>query len=202
LKAITNLCLLLWPLLSLAQESIEVIPLRNRTAEQVIPVLQPLVAPGGALTGQAYQLIVRTSPENLAQIRQALAAIDQPQRRLKISVRFDSSAVGTRVAGGESVDQQVQAMDGGRAYISTGQARFYSETATGFEVVPRIAGSVVNLEIYAQQENYVRGGAIQGQRASSVVSGRLGEWIELAGSDSAGRSLRSQRMWLMVEDLR
>ena len=35
----------------------EVISLRHRTAEQVIPVLRPLLEPGGALSGQYNQLI-------------------------------------------------------------------------------------------------------------------------------------------------
>src|SRR5260370_38182691 len=76
---------------SLAQQALEIIPLRHRTVDQVLPVLQPLVEPGGALTGQSGQLIVRTSPANLAEIKRALEAIDRPLRRLQISVRFDDA---------------------------------------------------------------------------------------------------------------
>jgi len=35
---------------SLAQQALEIIPLRHRTVDQVLPALQPLVEPGGALT--------------------------------------------------------------------------------------------------------------------------------------------------------
>src|SRR4030066_117723 len=63
-----------------AQGTLEVIPLRHRTVEQVLPVLRPLLEPGGAMSGQSYQLIVRTSPGNLAEIRAALQAIDHPAR--------------------------------------------------------------------------------------------------------------------------
>src|SRR5437588_1620015 len=76
---------------SLAQQALEIIPLRHRTVDQVLPALQPLVEPGGALTGQSGQLIVRASPANLAEIKRALEAIDRPLRRLQISVRFDDS---------------------------------------------------------------------------------------------------------------
>src|SRR5205807_8255459 len=76
---------------SLAQQALERIPLRHRTADQVLPALQPLVEPGGALTGQAGQIIVRASPANLAESKRALEAIDRPLRRLQISVRFDDS---------------------------------------------------------------------------------------------------------------
>ncbi len=39
-----------------------------------------LLEPGGVLSGQSNQLIVRTSPRNLAEIRAALDAIDTPAR--------------------------------------------------------------------------------------------------------------------------
>lgn len=85
-------------LAAFGQGSLEVVPLQHRSAEQVIPVLRPLLEPGGALTGQGYQLFVRTSPGNLRDLRKALAAIDTAQRRLMISVRFDASADATRSA--------------------------------------------------------------------------------------------------------
>jgi type II secretory pathway component GspD/PulD (secretin) len=50
-------------------------------------VLQPLVAPGGALTGQDYTLFVRTTSGNLAEIRRVVAQLDQAQRQLLVSVR-------------------------------------------------------------------------------------------------------------------
>src|SRR5690606_38104769 len=43
----------------------QVIELQYRTAEEIIPILQPLVEEGGALSGQDYTLFVRTSPANL-----------------------------------------------------------------------------------------------------------------------------------------
>ncbi|MBS0335286.1 MAG: hypothetical protein JSS40_00375 [Proteobacteria bacterium] len=83
---------------ALGQGGLEVVPLQHRSAEQVIPVLRPLLEPGGALTGQGYQLFVRTSPGNLRDLKKALAAIDTAQRRLVISVRFDASADAARGA--------------------------------------------------------------------------------------------------------
>ena len=68
-------------------QQLEVLDLRYRTAAEVIPILQPLVEPGGALTGQDYKLFARVSRANLAQLRQALAAIDKQPRGLMVSVR-------------------------------------------------------------------------------------------------------------------
>lgn len=244
-----------------AQGTLEVIPLRHRTAEQVIPVLRPLLEPGGALSGQFNQLIVRTSPANLAQIRQVLDAIDQPQRRLMILVRFDNAEdraargvqtdarISTRGSSAdiriqdarsvqdEQVDQRIQVLEGGRAVIAAGQSRpirqrqviqtpggpVVQETvsmqgaSTGFEVVPRVSGGNVFLDIAPQREQFAPGpsGAIQSERVASTVSGRLGEWIELGGS--SGSSTRSdsgilssrertasenRRVWVKVEEIR
>ena len=60
-------------------QSLEIIELRYRSAAEVIPILQPLLESGGALTGQDYKLFVRASSANLAQLRKALAAkLDLP----------------------------------------------------------------------------------------------------------------------------
>src|SRR5262245_61649628 len=74
-----------------AQGPLEIISLKHRTADQVLPVLRPLLDPGATLTGQSNQLIVRTSAANLAELRRALEAIDRPARRLQILVRFDGA---------------------------------------------------------------------------------------------------------------
>ena len=222
-----------------AAQALEIIPLQHRTAEQVLPVLQPLLEPGGTLTGQRNQLIVRTSARNVAEIRLALQAIDRPLRRLQISVRFDdaleaareavnaSGQIGSRGTGvdvraldarssaRDVIDQRVQVLEGGRAFISTGQSRpltqrqliqtpagviaqesvVIQEAATGFEVVPRIAGDTVFLDT-----------------ASGAVRGRLGAWIELGGTAttrtreasgvaamSRSSTVESRRVWLKVE---
>jgi len=72
-----------------AQLKVEVIPLQHRTVDQVIPIIRPLVVEGGAVTGMNNQLIVKTTPDNLAQIKQVLSNLDTPMRRLMITVRQD-----------------------------------------------------------------------------------------------------------------
>lgn len=236
-----------------AQNALEIIALRHRTAEQVLPALQPLLEPGATLSGQGSQLFVRTSPANLAELRRALDAIDRPQRRLLISVRFDDTAdiasrgleasgrIGNRdsrveirgqdasVRGAERVDQRVQALEGARAMIYTGASRpvrqrqfiqtpagvvsqevtVVQETTSGFEIIPRIAGDTVQVEIAQQRE-----GAASYQRAATMASGRLGEWFELGSvAMSAARDARgitsaasstggeTRRVWIRVDEL-
>lgn len=71
-------------------DEVEVIALKYRTAEQVIPILQPLVEPGGAVSGMQSTLVIRASRANIAQLRQVLDTLDRTPRRLLISVRQDA----------------------------------------------------------------------------------------------------------------
>ena len=76
---------------SAEQMVMEVIPLKHRTAEEVVPILQPFVAEGGAISGMRNQVILSTTPANLAEIKKILSSIDGELRRLMVSVRQDES---------------------------------------------------------------------------------------------------------------
>ena len=225
-----------------AQNSLEIISLRHRTAEQVIPVLRPLVEPGGTLSGQGTQLFVRASPSNLDDLRRAIESIDRPAKRLQISVRLDDafnrsrSGFDVREGAQEAsrsregrIDQTIQVIDGGQAMISAGPQRTVTQRqmiqtpagvvsqpvtvvqdmTSGFQVVPRVTGREVQIEILQQQRT---------QRANTSVSGKLGEWFELgsvAMSNSGDersfgttdmRGTRSdtsetRRVWIRVDEL-
>jgi hypothetical protein len=128
-------------------QSLEIIDLRHRTAQEVIPILQPLLEPGAALSGQDYKLFVRAGSANLAQLRTALAKIDTPLRQLLVTVRngtqrdFErenaaaSAAVRSDGRGRVSVLAtqssthaqggalgSVQVVEGGSAFIATGSS--------------------------------------------------------------------------------
>ncbi|MGW8182750.1 MAG: secretin N-terminal domain-containing protein [Burkholderiales bacterium] len=85
-----------------AEAALEVIPLHYRTAEEVIPVLRPMLAPEGTLSGFKGQLIVRTTPENLAEIKRILASLDSAPRQLLITVRQDADLDRQRSTAGVS----------------------------------------------------------------------------------------------------
>lgn len=69
------------------QTVLEVIPLRYRTAPEVIPILQPMLAREGSMSGYQGQLVVRTTPANLEEIKRILARLDTAPRQLVITVR-------------------------------------------------------------------------------------------------------------------
>jgi len=252
-----------------ARAELEVISLHHRTVDQVLPAVQPFVERGGAIQGMSGQIIVRSSPENIAEIRRLIATIDTPIRRLLISVRQD--AAGSERAGGigvsgnvsgsaggvtvgrpsgpnrvdvavgereraidDRVTQQVQGLEGSPSFISVGSSvpvatttrgpggtvtttTGFQQIDTGFQVVPRIAGDRVFLDILPQRATpgrYRPGGA-NVQRISTTVSGRLGEWIPLGGvgiessSQASGIASRgtastatTSGVWVRVEEIK
>lgn len=239
---------------ALAQNALEIITLRHRTADQVLPSLRPLLEPGATLSGQGNQLFVRASPASVSDLRLALEVLDAPQRRLLISVRFDDAAdaasrslgASGRIGGGgsqldvraqgtqsrseERVDQRVQALDGARATILTGASRplrqqqyiqtpagvvsqqvtVVQELTSGFDVIPRVTGDRVQVEVAPQRETP---GSYQ--RVATTAGGRLGEWFELGAvvmgaardargitSASASGGGETRRVWIRVDELR
>jgi hypothetical protein len=194
-----------------AQQALEILTLRHRTADQVMPALRPLLEPGATLSGQGNRLFVRASAANLDDLRLALEALDRPARRLQISVRFDASREQSQASAEERVDQRVQALEGARAVIYSGRARpvrqriqtpggvipqeitVLHDQATGFEVVPRVSGKGLTLEIAAPH------GA---QYLATTVHAELGQWVDL-GSTGQASAYRSelQGVWLKVEEI-
>jgi hypothetical protein len=256
--------LVLGGLATAAAQGLEIIELRHRSADQVLPALLPLVEAGGTLTGLHHQLFLRASPRNRDEIRRVLAALDQPQKRLLIRVALDrqqeASGRGlqgsgqvvlgstrraeaearvwdTRSVRGEQAAQSVQTLDGQRAFIQVGRSLpmplrqvvigpggaviseqvVYRDLGQGFHAIPYVQGDRVRVEIVQQAEALAPSprGAIDSQRLSTTLSGRLGEWMELGGSgrQALGRDTgngfsvgtheqREQRsLWLKVEEL-
>jgi type II secretory pathway component GspD/PulD (secretin) len=237
--------LLLCKTLPAMAQSLESIQLQHRMAEELIPILQPLVEPGGVITGTGAVLLVRASPDNVQQIRDALAALDRAPQQLLITVGQATGAAASRssvqgqvtIRTGESPDgtdrtavsgavtasdlaaqaeirnvSSVRALEGMESYVMVGESRPFSSTtvtpgrhgttemhvteyrdvATGFYVTPRIAGDVVTLEISPHQQftDTTHGRdtrhVVASQRATTTVSGRLGEWIEIGGAQQSG----------------
>jgi type II secretory pathway component GspD/PulD (secretin) len=194
-------------------------------------------------------VILRTTPQNLAELRMVLESIDGKLRRLQVSVKQASrtggrdakasvsgsvgnerkrvtvpdsgSGEGGRVeirrdddrvrahaqaSQSSAVDlgvQTVQVLEGNDAYIRVGQSIpvrsgivtrtpqgaqisesvDYHDADTGFYVKPRVSGEQVTLSIGTRRDSVAdpNSGSINVQRMDTIVSGRLGEWIELGG---------------------
>lgn len=75
------------PISNAAELEMRVIPLKHRLADEITPILRPLLAPGESVNSIDSRLILRASPQSLALIQRTLEQIDTPLRNLRISIR-------------------------------------------------------------------------------------------------------------------
>jgi len=131
----------------------------------------------------------------------ALSAHAQQPRQLIVSVRFEDAFESPRREVQRQIDQRLMVMDGRRATIMTGESRptrqrqyiqtpagpipqevvVVQERTTGFEVIPRVSGERVTMEIVTPN-------------TAQTASGRLGEWFELG-------AIGARRVWAKVDTL-
>lgn len=151
MKIWLTVLLVFWTAFAQAQSSLEVIELRSRGVDEVLPVLQPLLEPGATLTGMNNQLFLRASPKNRAEIKKALTALDKPVRQLIIRIsqnrqaddetrgasasasgqvvlgstnraRGEAQVWDTRSARRDSGGQMVRVQEGSQAFIQIGRS--------------------------------------------------------------------------------
>jgi type II secretory pathway component GspD/PulD (secretin) len=226
---------------------LKVIPLKNRPAADLVPVLAPIAGPEGSVTSLDTRLVVRATPQALARIEALVVILDTPLRSLVISVSQgvaatsggQSAGVGGGVSTGgttvvvsppqtggtttvetrtnrtvvrgtlgassaassDDVTQQIRTLEGHPALIRVGRSEpftsvgvvgtpsgpvvsggtVYAESGTGFHVVPRLTGSGVTLELWAENTRG-EGPIVVGQDLRTTLSGPLGQWIEVGGA--------------------
>lgn len=127
-------------------EDFKVIELHYRSAEEILPMLQPLLGSTSALTGRGFQLIVKAPTAEMKQIKAIVAQLDRAPQQLLITVEQVadhtlsqrgagvSGSVDLRVhsTGGQdesTLRQTLRVMEGQEAFISTGQDVPVAESA-------------------------------------------------------------------------
>jgi type II secretory pathway component GspD/PulD (secretin) len=71
---------------------LEVIPLYNRPASEIQPLLDPLLEKSDRIIADGANLLVRTTPERLVEIKELLQKLDKPLNNLLITVLQSSQA--------------------------------------------------------------------------------------------------------------
>lgn len=140
MKRIAVLLLLLSPLL--AHGEMNLITLKHRTAESLIPLLQPVLDEGVRVSGSGATLIVNCPPQRLAEVNTLVGQLDTPLRSLMISVMQGGDGGGSTLHGDvsgsleqprvrvygntrdarETVSQRLRVIEGEWATISAGES--------------------------------------------------------------------------------
>lgn len=78
-------------------DPLEIIDLKNRPADEIIPVIKPMLKPNDAITGTGFQIFLRTDAKTLEEVTRLLQVMDKAPRNLVIKVRnnLDSESKST-----------------------------------------------------------------------------------------------------------
>lgn len=158
---------LLLPPVSEAADSIEMIDLHNRPAEEIIPIIKPMLDSDASISGQGFTLIIRTSATNLEQIRGLVSQIDTAARQLLVSV-FQGTEREVRALGlegslhyeGSDIDvragQKSSRPGGGTVQYNSGNSNI---SAGGFSTRARLSDNPVHrLRVAEGTEGYIETG--------------------------------------------
>lgn len=212
---------------------LEVITLQHRPAESIVNSLRPLLNKNESIVASDSRLLIRTTPENLAQIQLLIDELDQPLAQLLISVRrggtgkteqhryavngqlktgnitinnktgSSSTSRSVTIYRGTSNKEnsgvhQVRATEGYPSFINTGEQvpvvsehhhlTTHTHTSTtlksvvrGFYATARLLGKErVIVELDSRHEN-AKNQAIETSTYTGTLTGRLGEWLPVAG---------------------
>ncbi|MBI1194551.1 MAG: hypothetical protein GC138_01710 [Gammaproteobacteria bacterium] len=112
---------------------LDVIRLHHRSAAEVEPLIRDFVDKDGTLKAADFQLIVRTSVGNLKELRDLIAILDTPQRRLLVKVkqlsgdgaqqsdREDTRSIWRTGDGDDDRVQQIRVLEDQEAFIDVGR---------------------------------------------------------------------------------
>ena len=194
-----------------ASADTEVLNLSNRTSADLLPVAQNFIGKDGTVSAYGNQLIVNAAPDKVQGLRALLAQLDTPAKRLLITVdtnennQQDTGDSQTRIISYGTVSrdggiQQIQASEGVPALIQIGQSvpltttsqdsygrlqnqTQYRNVTQGFYVTASVTGDTVHLAISTNRDrmSQERPDVVNVQSTDTTISGRLGEWIPLAG---------------------
>jgi len=197
----------------------EVLPLNHRTSAELLPAAQSFLGKNGTVSAFENKLIVNASPEQIDDLRTLLVQLDTAPRRLLISVdnndsNFQDNRGNARIihygtANREGGMQQVQASEGSPALIQVGQSIPVTSTSTdgygriqsdtqyrnvtqGFYVTASVTGETVHLSISTNNDrmSLERPDVVKVQSTDTTVTGKLGEWITLAGVNQQSQAER------------
>jgi len=98
-----------------AASEFKIITLQHRFAEDVLSNIQPLLTGNGTVSAMQNHLIIRTSPENMAEIVRIIATLDVPRQNFKIMIRRQNTLESTDRDTGISGRKRI-----GNVEVSTG----------------------------------------------------------------------------------
>lgn len=132
-------------------ESVATIELQSRPADEVIPIIRPMLGPRDAISGDGYTIFLRSSPETLARVKGMLDVLDVPPKTLLVSVFQGSS----RDLGAVGIDVGIDIEAGDKTYSTSGSQVSVDAVATQKGLVDN---PIHQLRVLEGNEGYIETG--------------------------------------------
>ncbi|WP_226501324.1 secretin N-terminal domain-containing protein [Pseudomonas sp. MWU16-30322] len=189
----------------------EIVPLKYRTSADMLPMAQDFIGKDGQVSAYGNQLIIKAEPDKIQEVKALITQLDTAPKRLLITVDTNENnqqntgdqqtrIINYSTASRDGGIQQIQASEGVPALIQVGQSvpitssqsnsygdyssqTQYRNVTQGFYVTASVTGDIVHLAISTNRDrmSQERPDVVNVQSTDTTVSGRLGEWITLAG---------------------
>lgn len=183
--------------------------LKHRPAEEIIPIIKPLLKATDGISAHGFQLFIRTDDVTLAQITPLITGLDLAPADLLITIKNTNTETGSEItyAKGKAINKdhktrsnhlpQIRTLEGRPVFIAQGQsipykiinhnqrlitgysATEYLSHQNGFYLTAQLADNDVILTIESKQQNLSDKQRIQTQMLSTQIRGRLDEWLPL-----------------------
>lgn len=170
-KLLLALLLVTFSLAAWAQTQLKIITLQHRFAQDLVPVVQPLLGPDGNASAIDNQLLVRASPERLQAIEQLVASMDTERKNLRITVSHSNVQQGRQQNLGVDGSARV---GNGRVVIRNGRRMPAEEDDVNVDIRQR--------DFYSSQSGSEFVTVADGQRAFIRVGQRVPytqQWVLL-----------------------
>jgi type II secretory pathway component GspD/PulD (secretin) len=166
LTLVIYLCLTLQ---AVAASEFKIIPLQHRFAEEILPAIKPLVGVNGTATTMQNNLIIRTSPENMAEIEKVINTLDTTRQNLKITVSRNKSSLTEQNSAEISARKRI-----GNVAIETGKMHNIIRNGAALDIKNHQSKSQINNSQFIQ--------VLDGEQAFISVGQSIPytqEWVSL-----------------------
>ena len=145
-----------------AQTQLKIITLQHRFAQDLVPVVQPLLGPDGNASAIDNQLLVRAAPERMPAIEQLVASLDAERKNMRITVSHSNVQQGTQQDLGVNGSARV---GNGRVVIRNGRRMSSEDDGVNVDIRQR--------DFYSSQSGSEFVTVADGQRAFIRVGQRV-----------------------------
>jgi len=147
-------------------DSITTIQLLNRPAEEIMPIIKPMLGTHDVITGRGFKLFLRSSPETLAEVKDMIDVLDTAAKILQISVfqGSDRDLRALRINGNIQFDNgHASGRVGTKSNKSAGSISYNTDNANGSINATGTSGRRQNnplqrLRVYEGTEGYIETG--------------------------------------------